>query len=238
MDDAVPGGKDVDTSLPELRRHTRTLRVIGIVILVVIWTIASATTIRAAVRHYSGLLPVGGISEKLLALDEISDDVNLLFIGSSRTYRHVDPSIIKRVAAAEGCHFEPHNLGMSAFSTNEINFVLQWMAARNITIPWIVIEAKGADALRDIKSDRLYEHLRPVHLPLLYYANDDLTDGDGRIANVSALAASYLNVGLVHRYFASSVPRADDRIFGRFGFRPLNWMAPGNSPGAGTSERT
>ena len=205
----------------------------GYLLLLLIWLFASSVLIRATSRALAGPLVVNGLTEKMVALEQLQDDINVVFLGSSRSARHINPLLLREAAAELGCDLRSYNMGLTGFSTSEADYVLRWMAARDIKIPWVVMESKGTDWLRYVSSNRLYEHLRPFDYKLLDIANNGFSQPPGPVQIHLSLLGSVLNVGLVHRYIELAETEANWSQLGRWGYRPLRWMMSGpyNLPG-------
>ena len=223
FEDSIPGsGQSAGESLNGNSRAV--WRGLGYAVLFLIWLAASAVLIRAAARHTLGPFTVDGLSEKLVALEAIQSDINIVLIGSSRSARQIDPALLASEGAALGCDLRAFNMGISGFSTNEMDYILRWMTARGVQIPWVVMESKGTDWLGPISSDRLYEHLRPFNYRLLDVANEGFSQPPGSWQIHLSLLGSALNLGLAHRYLDRAPVQADWLELGRSGYRPLAWM--------------
>jgi len=223
IEDSIPGSGKPARPLTG-GRSGAVWRGLGWLLLMLIWLAAAAMLVRATARHTLGALPVSGLAEKLVALEAIQHDINIVFLGSSRSARQIDPALLAREGAALGCDLRAFNMGVSGFSTNEIDYLLRWMDARDVQIPWVVMESKGTDWLRYTSSDRLYEHLRPFNYRLLDIANDGFSQPPGSWKIHLSLLGSALNLGLAHRYLDQPPAPVDWLQLGRSGYRPLRWM--------------
>lgn len=78
---------------------------------------------------------------KLVALDARLGSIDTLFVGSSLTYRQVDPALFDRETAARGTPTRSFNLGMSALGPLELDWLLDHVAAEKPrSLRWVVVE--------------------------------------------------------------------------------------------------
>lgn len=94
---------------------------------------------------------LGQLGKRIDYFIEAHGDYNVLFIGTSRTYRGVDPVLLQRVAERNGCDVRAFNLGIPKLRLTELRhlqerlapemlkgydlILLSPMAASKITIP-------------------------------------------------------------------------------------------------------
>jgi len=63
---------------------------------------------------------LGILGKKVAYLRNYHEDYNVLFIGTSRTYRGVDPVLLQKIAAEQGCDVRAFNLGVSKLRLTEL----------------------------------------------------------------------------------------------------------------------
>ncbi|MGL4499258.1 MAG: hypothetical protein ACRCU2_09395 [Planktothrix sp.] len=86
-------------------------------------------------------LDIPVISSKLKHFAEYKDEYSVIFIGSSRTYRHIMPDLFDSVVAREGYQIKSFNLGIQSLSLTEAHFYLNKvldMSPNNLK--WVFIE--------------------------------------------------------------------------------------------------
>lgn len=81
------------------------------------------------------------VSAKLRHFARHKDHYNTLFIGSSRTYRHVMPDLFDRTMAKEGYEINSFNLGIPALQLPEAHFYLNKIIEMEPTnLEWVFVE--------------------------------------------------------------------------------------------------
>lgn len=81
------------------------------------------------------------VSAKLRHFARHKDNYNTLFLGSSRTYRHVMPDLFDRSMAKEGYEINSFNLGIPALQLPEAHFYLNKILAMEPTkLEWVFVE--------------------------------------------------------------------------------------------------
>jgi hypothetical protein len=97
---------------------------------------------------------VAGISPKVRFIKEHRDEIDTLFIGSSRVYHGLNPSAFDAVTAAAGTPTHSYNFGVDAMLPPETFYVVdQILAARPRKLRWVFIE------LEDVQVTISPEHL-------------------------------------------------------------------------------
>ncbi len=103
------------------------------------------------------LLPrpeVAGVSPKVRFIQEHRDDIDTLFIGSSRVYHGLNPSVFDAVTAEAGTPTHSYNFGVDAMLPPESFYVVdQILAANPRKLRWVFIE------LEDVQVTMSPEHL-------------------------------------------------------------------------------
>jgi hypothetical protein len=97
---------------------------------------------------------VAGVSPKVRFIKEHRDDIDTLFIGSSRVYHGLNPSAFDAVTAAAGLPTHSYNFGVDAMLPPETFYVVdQILAAHPRKLRWVFIE------LEDVQVTISPEHL-------------------------------------------------------------------------------
>ena len=95
----------------------------------------------AVVRSFMPFPPIPGIRDKIEWFAKNGDRFDTLFIGSSRVYRQLNPSLFDHLMAEAGLPTHSFNLGMDAMSTPEDSFVLEKvLAQRRKPLKWVITE--------------------------------------------------------------------------------------------------
>jgi hypothetical protein len=81
------------------------------------------------------------LSAKLRQYERIADQVDTVFIGSSRIYRHLDPVVYDRVRSERGDPGLSFNLGVPDMRMLEVLYLAEWVFERSEKIELLVIEA-------------------------------------------------------------------------------------------------
>ncbi len=88
-------------------------------------TLSTGCFIMGKVFPYSDIpLDIPVASRKLKYFAEYKDEYSVIFIGSSRTYRHIMPDVFDSVIASQGYPIKSFNLGIPALSLSEAHFYL------------------------------------------------------------------------------------------------------------------
>ena len=75
---------------------------------------------------------LGLFSKKVDFLAENHDRYNVLFVGTSMIYRAIDPVVLQRVAADQGCDVRAFNLGISKLRLTELRHIRDQLSADKI----------------------------------------------------------------------------------------------------------
>jgi hypothetical protein len=98
---------------------------------------------------------IDGISAKIQFIQDHGDEIDTLFIGSSRVYHGVNPSIFDVTTAAAGLPTHSYNFGVDAMLPPETFYVVdQILAAKPRKLRWVFIE------LEDVQVAVSQEHAR------------------------------------------------------------------------------
>ena len=82
------------------------------------------------------------LTTKLDVLEGSQRDVELLFVGSSTVYRHVDPALFERVLLQRGHPMRTYNMGVPAMAGLETLFALERILDLDLPdLKWIVLDA-------------------------------------------------------------------------------------------------
>ena len=87
-------------------------------------------------------------------------DYDIVFIGASRVYRHIDAPALDAAMAARGCPLRSFNMGVPALNILEQDHVLTELA-RIGRMPWVMLESLPAmpGPMGNLDSPRLQRHL-------------------------------------------------------------------------------
>jgi hypothetical protein len=81
------------------------------------------------------------LDEKLRYFTEHKDEFDLLFVGSSATFRNYVPEVVDAELAAEGLEVTSFNFGVVGFRSFETDFMVKWILAQKpARLRWMVIE--------------------------------------------------------------------------------------------------
>ena len=178
------------------------------------------------------LLPfpqIPDVTPKLEYFAAHKDEFDILFVGSSRIYRHIVPETFDRIAAEHGLRTRGFNLGVPGMHPPESFYVLeQALATKPTNLKWVFIEleelyVKWPEEKRDTRRF-LYWH----NWPSTWLAVEEIADPDGErnwpkimwqsvrsrnaATHVSMMLKNYANVGS-WRDFLDSLDgsRADEK---------------------------
>jgi hypothetical protein len=181
---------------PRARAVLRALLAGVLTFLVVAWGLN--TLVRAL-----PLEPKAGIlNPKLAYLEQHADELDTIFVGSSRVHFQIDPLVFDAEMARLGCHSRSFNMGVHALNTAEERHLLKRLAEIDAgRWKWIFIERKQLPArqLRALGSDRQYYFLSGItdlrlSLESIWTSNRGLRNN--LIDTVHLLLAyAYVNIG-------------------------------------------
>jgi hypothetical protein len=84
------------------------------------------------------------VAAKLEGLASRADEVDTLFVGSSLTYRHVDPALFDARTTAAGRPTRSYNLGAPAMGLLEMRWLLEQVAALDLPrLRWVFLDPHG-----------------------------------------------------------------------------------------------
>jgi len=78
--------------------------------------------------------------QKLSILENNVTQYNVVFLGTSRMYRGIDPDIVDAEANTLGCHIKSYNLGIPGLSTLEQDYLIDRLEQLQTGINTIIIE--------------------------------------------------------------------------------------------------
>ena len=114
------------------------------------------------------------VSEKLEVFDLHKDEYDAIFIGSSRIYRQVSPSLFDRVMRDRGHNIHSFNFGLFGMKLPETYFWLAHVLSKHPQkLQWVFIEANLNNAYEPLANARtnrvMYWHTFPQTLATLKY---------------------------------------------------------------------
>ena len=103
--------------------------------------LVAAATLLAGANRALRLTGDGLLSVKLRQYDEIAEQVDTVFIGSSRIYRHLDPVVYDQARDARGESGLSFNLGVPDMRMLEVLYLAEWVFDRSDAVELLVVEA-------------------------------------------------------------------------------------------------
>ncbi len=97
-----------------------------------------------AVRRRLPFPPVPAVEPKVAWLHAHGDEYDTLFVGSSRTYRHLIPEVFDRLMAEAGTPTKSFNFGFDGMRPPEDSYVMEAvLAARKTPVKYVLVEANA-----------------------------------------------------------------------------------------------
>lgn len=100
-----------------------------------------SVAVLGSANHALRLSGDGLLSAKLRQYDDVADQVDTVFIGSSRIYRHLVPQIYDRIRARAGEEEISFNLGVPDMRMLEVLYLAEWAFERSDGIELLIVEA-------------------------------------------------------------------------------------------------
>ena len=194
-----------------------------------LWLIAGVILVKMAVRSSPAFLNIDPtIHAKLIGLESAGDELETVFVGSSRVHRQIDPFWIETSLVEKGCGTgSVYNLGVGGSSSSTTRFLLDYALRARPEVDRLWVEPWGADQWSTRDSNINY-----ALAPLWSYPiwNDRLSfKGDKKELILAKLSTmSFLNYGMFHAMVENfgAEPRFDQ--IGFQGFQPLDENLPFN----------
>ncbi|MEM7306302.1 MAG: hypothetical protein AAF682_06515 [Planctomycetota bacterium] len=99
-----------------------------------------------AVRAWIPMPPHYDLQDKLRYFAEHKDEFDLVFVGSSATFRNFVPEVVDEGLAAEGLEVRSFNFGVVGFRSFETDYMVRWILAQEpARLKWIVLEPPPFD---------------------------------------------------------------------------------------------
>lgn len=153
------------------------------------------------------------VSEKMEYFESNKDNYDVVFIGSSRVYRHVDPEVFDEYLSTQGYDIQTFNFGFYGMKMPETYFWLEKVIdLQPKNLKWIVIEANLDNAYENLNNARnnrvMYWHT-PKHTEntLKYIAGSDDSLPRKSVSIYSHLVPffyNFVNLGDMSKVFLSS----------------------------------
>jgi hypothetical protein len=137
------------------RGHLRGLASIG----------AAALAVIAVLWLLDGRLPESSadlLGEKLRQYERVAPEIDTVFLGSSRVYRHLDPATFAQTFAAHGSTSSAFNLGVPDMRMLEVLYLAERVLERSPGLRLLVVEAEE-DPLFIRDENRLTQRVRRWH---------------------------------------------------------------------------
>ncbi len=116
----------------------RTAQLAGLCALGVVTAAATVNTAKQSLLLQGSDL----LSEKLRQYDRIAEDVDTVFLGSSRIYRHFDPNVYDETRKALGSPGLSFNLGVPDMRMLEALHIAEWLFERSTAIKTLIVEVE------------------------------------------------------------------------------------------------
>lgn len=121
----------------------------------IFWITGIVVIILSIIKNNTEKIPVP--AEKYTALQTQSQQINMLFIGASRTYRSFDPAIVDSILNANGAAIKSFNLGKKAMGPLQANMMIDWVLGMDLpALKWIVFELEGIES--EVVHQNIYQH--------------------------------------------------------------------------------
>ena len=147
-------------------------------------TAIGAAVFLATCLGLRALLPfpeVPEVTPKLRYFIEHKDDFDTLFIGSSRIYRHIEPEMFDRAAAARGVPTHSFNLAIGGMHPPESFYLLdQALRAKPAKLKWIFVELEELSPKWSKEKRNTRRFLYWHNWPLTWLAVGKTINPDGR----------------------------------------------------------
>lgn len=104
-------------------------------------TFASVGVANSSIYRASEDRPkIAVLDEKLNQFENMSSPPDIVFMGSSQTFRHISPEIISEELKACGKSASVYNMGVPALRYVEMNYLADEMLAKNAAPPLVIIQ--------------------------------------------------------------------------------------------------
>lgn len=98
------------------------------------------------IRGWIPMPPHYDLQDKLRYFEEHKDEFDVVFLGSSATFRNFVPTVIDEELAAAGHEVRSFNFGIVGFRSFETDFMLRWILdSEPARLKWIVLEPPPFD---------------------------------------------------------------------------------------------
>lgn len=222
---SLPQSLKVDNGL-QRRQHW-----VGLAALALIGFVLASQTIRLSLPKSVVALDIPLAKQKLQELKSGGPEYDVVFLGSSRVYRGIDPLGLEAAARFQGCRIKSYNFGIPGLSVLEQVHLLEWINAIELKIKSIIVEPYSVPArhMDQFLSDRMryfyeWRHLRDLFIDLI----TSPIDVKRKITGIRYLSISFIReqigVGRLSSALFPVNPAAEDGPFAstRRGFRPLD----------------
>ncbi|HEV2678753.1 MAG TPA: hypothetical protein VGV37_29770 [Aliidongia sp.] len=171
---------------------------------------------------------VGELTLKIHAIEQETDPIDTIAVGSSRMLHAFDPARFDRAAAAAGCPVHSYNLGIGGMNLIEMRYVLRTLAAHHAQpITRALFDPPNDIHIQfsNLKSQRVWVTTDPREASLA--VADILSHPDPRKYSSLArylIAFLYHNsaLGLASRYLEPAPPTTEATAFPARGYQPLD----------------
>ena len=188
--------------LRRLVSRTASRAIVGVLLAAVAFVLTGGLLERLPLSSGSDLL-----GERLDQLRPSVDEIQTLFLGSSRIYRHLDPSVFDTTFAEHGLDMRSFNVGVPGMRTLEALTTMRWLFDRHPgRLRWLVVDADAEGLPLFIGDDNLlservvrWHGLRNLPVILAAVAATD-EPGSRRILTAAGhLQATAFRIGRVGR---------------------------------------
>ena len=103
--------------------------------------LAAALLVATAIARVTPFPHIAIVTSKVAHFQTEGDDFDVLFLGSSRTYRQVIPEMFDRLMAEAGHPAKAYNLGIDGMRPPEDTYILeQALSKRTKPLRWVFVE--------------------------------------------------------------------------------------------------
>lgn len=209
------------------------LLLLAAVLVVTIWCMVGAGFIKFFLRQTEAfILADASMGIKYLGYENLEEMPDVVFIGSSRIYRQINPKILEQKGAEAGCPgLSFYNMGIGGADSANTRFALEWLLSKPETPRRIFIEPDGADQWATIRSKRsqLFVPWNPYPIwrqRLLDQARNELGSSyKAELAILKVSASAFFNLGSA-KIALEEPEELDYSLVGYYGYVPIDIARP------------
>lgn len=209
---------------------------VGVMLLGLLAFVACGSIVSFAYRQTAGEPYIEVMSEKLEDLAANGDQYDLIFLGTSETFRHVNPAVVDEELAACGLDIKSMNLGVPALQEPEFRYMVdKLLAERPERLKYVVVQdpLRAEGVLSNMLTDRGryfrgWEHLGDTARDAVCYTGTPMGKAKRALNNTQAVVQEQLGVGRLSQLSFPSVsgPQGvlsyDERYRAHDGYWPVD----------------